>query len=333
MSRGKGLPIIVLFVSCSLLFMATGSSSQSGAEPPSEMVPAIESTIPHDPDAFTQGLAFHQGVLYESTGLYGNSSVRKVDPVDGSVLNQINLTMSQFGEGLAIWNQTLYQLTWKSEIVHMYRMDDLGYMGNHSFEGEGWGLCHDGDRFVMSDGSANLTFRSSEDFSFISSVTVTKNGTNLSYLNELECAGGLVFANVWYEDTIYAINPDSGHVTVAIDASSLRTEGVSGVMNGIAYDSENNMFYVTGKEWPTMFRVVWLSNNPDVPSQGSNPDLGEQQSIDFFSEVFRDGSVQSVGLVSAALCLLVLGKAGMVGTRKRGVHNPSVSPVWAEEEE
>jgi glutamine cyclotransferase len=220
---------------------------------------------PHDPDAFTQGLLLHQGELYESTGQYGESSLRRVELETGRVLAERALPAEWFGEGLArvpgegAEGDRLIQLTWQEGVAPVWRLDDLERAGEHRYGGEGWGLCHDAKgRLVMSDGSARLTFRDPRTFAETGAVTVTLEGRPVSLLNELECVGDRVLANVLGSDSLVEIDSATGRVTALIDASGLLTpaeRAATDVLNGIAHDPADGTLLLTGKLWPWLFRV------------------------------------------------------------------------------
>lgn len=215
---------------------------------------------PHDTAAFTQGLELRDGVLYESTGLYGESSVRIVEVETGQVLEQVDLPPAVFGEGLTLVGDRIWQLTWQEGVAFHRDRDTLEELGQVRYEGEGWGLCHDADRgrLIMSDGSSQLTFRDPTTFAVIGSVEVTRDGVPVTNLNELECVGSDVWANIWYEDEIIKIDPDRGAVTAVVDASQLLLpeEAIAAdVLNGIAATSTPDELLITGKLWPHTFRV------------------------------------------------------------------------------
>ena len=177
--------------------------------------PTIIRTIPHDPQAFTQGLLYHNGLLYESTGLYGQSSLRRIDPANGAVLKNVPVA-DVFAEGLALVGDTLIQLTWKEKAALEYSLSDFKMTGAYSYEGEGWGLTFDGRSLIMSNGSDTLFVRS-KSFALQKKIPVTVNGRPLKNLNELEYAGGRIYANVWYDNSIVEIMPLTGKVVKIID--------------------------------------------------------------------------------------------------------------------
>ena len=213
---------------------------------------------PHDPRAYTQGLEWFEGRLYESTGLYGRSSVREVDLYTGEVLRRRELPDYLFGEGLARVGDQLVQLTWKAGLGRVLGLGDFAERRQFRYSGEGWGLCFDGERLVMSDGTAELRFLDAETFAELGRVEVHVEGHPLRNVNELECVGGQVYANLLGADALVRIDPTSGRVTALIEASGLLqgsdTAG-SEVLNGIAYNPRDEVFYLTGKLWPRLFEV------------------------------------------------------------------------------
>ena len=260
------------------LWLLMAAAGAIGAAP---VVPQVVQALPHDTDAFTQGLIYHDGVFYESTGLYGESDLREVDPATGQVLQLHPLPANQFGEGLALVDGELVQLTWQANVAHRYDVGDFSSTGSNSYHGQGWGLCYDGQRLVMSDGSGTLFFRDPISFALLGQVDVTIDGRPTEFLNELECVGEMVYANVWYEDDILRIDPDTGVVVTVIDASGLLTPqeaANANVLNGIAFDPATAHFFLTGKDWPWVFEVDF-DFNPygdgvcDVPNLQPVPNL------------------------------------------------------------
>ena len=228
-------------------------------------VPLLEwevvSRRPHDRAAFTQGLLLDDdGRLFESTGLRGESTLREVDALSGEVERVVAQPDDHFAEGLALVDDELIQLTWRAGVARRYGKDDFTLLGSHHYEGEGWGLCHDGERLVMSDGSARLTFRHPGTFEVLGSVAVTMLGQPLDQLNELECVEDEVWANVWLTDAIVRIDPSDGTVTGVLDLSGIvephpAASDPSAVLNGIAHDAEAGTFLVTGKRWPELIEI------------------------------------------------------------------------------
>jgi len=221
---------------------------------------SIVKSFPHDPEAFTQGLIFREGFIYESTGLHSsNSTLRKVDLETGKVLKVLTLPREYFGEGLTLWREKLIQLTWRSGIGFVYDLESFQKMDEFRYATEGWGLTHDGKSLIMSDGSAVLRFLDPESYVEIRRIEVRDQGIPVRYLNNLEYIKGEVFANVWGLDMIARISPENGKVLGWIDLSVLR--GALGparnaeVLNGIAYDAARDRIFVTGKLWPKLFEI------------------------------------------------------------------------------
>jgi glutaminyl-peptide cyclotransferase len=221
--------------------------------------PVILKVIPHDTAAFTQGLLYHDGLIFESTGLVGYSSLRSVDPKTGNVLKKIPIP-DLFAEGLARMGMELVQLTWQEGIALVYSLPDLAQNGSFRYSGEGWGLASDSSSFIMSDGSDTLYVRS-KTFALRKKIPVTLNGESLTNLNELEYVQGTVYANVWHSSDIVAIAVKTGIVNRIIDCTSLLREAhiqnAENVLNGIAYNPRTKTFFVTGKNWPSLFEVKW----------------------------------------------------------------------------
>jgi len=204
----------------------------------------------------------HDGSLYESTGLYGHSSLREVDPTTGEVVRQVDLDESLFAEGITVVGETIVMLTWKEGLALVFDIESLSVVANHTYAGEGWGLCYDGTHLVMSNGTSELAFRDPDDFSLVSTLQVVDQVGKVSLLNELECVGDRVYANVWGSDSIIAIDKATGEVSQTIDASILaenESDGYNDVMNGIAYVPEQDAFLVTGKNWTSMHLVSFES--------------------------------------------------------------------------
>lgn len=231
------------------------------ANEPTSIEPEIVARFPHDPDAFTQGLLLADGRLYESTGLYGRSSLREVNPDSGEVIRIRHLPPELFGEGLALVDDRLIQLTWRAGVALIYDRETFELLGTFEYEGEGWGLCYDGSELWMSDGSATLAARDPGTFEVLRQIQVTSRGKPVIRLNELECVGDSVYANVWQSDRIVRVDKSSGKVDAEVDASDLlppeeRASLPAGaVLNGIAHDPQTGLFLVTGKLWPALLSV------------------------------------------------------------------------------
>ena len=240
----------------------TAATATGALDNPERLKVKVLSTRPHDAGAYTQGLLFSNGALFESTGLYGESSLREVNPQTGAVKRKVPVPQQYFAEGLTLVGDRLIQLTWQEQKAFVYKLSDFTKVEELRYDGEGWGLCSDGTRLVMSDGSDRLTFRDPKTFAVLGGVNVTLAGRLIDRLNELECVGGAVYANVWQTDDVLRIDPGSGKVTAVIDASGLlsQTERQQGaeVLNGIAWDPAKKTFLITGKLWPKMFEVVFV---------------------------------------------------------------------------
>jgi glutamine cyclotransferase len=218
-------------------------------------------TYPHDRGAFTQGLLLEGGKLFESTGLVGKSTLREVEVTTGRVIRKVDVPPPIFAEGLALVGNNLIQLTWQNGRALVYNKNTFARAGEFTYEGEGWGLCTMGSELVMSNGSSTLTVRRQKDFGVVRTINVTMDGKRLDQLNELECVGSHVYANVWMRDMIVRIDPKTGRVTQRIEAANLLSpierQGVD-VLNGIAYDPADQTFLITGKLWPKLFRVRFV---------------------------------------------------------------------------
>ena len=218
----------------------------------------VVKVYPHDREAFTQGLLYRDGVLYESTGLNGRSSLRKVQLETGKVLQQISVDSRYFAEGLVDWGARLVQLTWTTNVGFVYDLGSFKQQQTFTYTGEGWGLAHDEKRLIMSDGTSTLRFLDPQTFKVTGQVQVTDGSTEVRDINELEVIDGQVYANVWLTDRIAIIAPESGHVTAWINLAGLMAKpGLSGdaVLNGIAYDAQRKRLFVTGKLWPSLFEI------------------------------------------------------------------------------
>ncbi|TPV92390.1 MAG: glutaminyl-peptide cyclotransferase [Myxococcales bacterium FL481] len=235
-------------------------SSMPTASRVPESTPTVLAVHPHDPRAFTQGLEWHRGQLLESTGRFGESSVRRVDLATAAVLKQVPLAPQMFGEGLTRVDDRVIQLTWRSGLALIYdvNLQSVASQRSFAYEGEGWGLCYDGRRLIMSDGSPTLVFRNPQTFEWQGAVDVTLDGAAVAGLNELECVNDLVYANVWTTSTILVIDPGGGVVVHRVRADRLipTTETPTNTrLNGIAFVPETGRFLLTGKLWPRLYEV------------------------------------------------------------------------------
>lgn len=215
--------------------------------------------FPHDPDAFTQGLDFRGPALFEGTGIEGASSLRRVDLETGEVLRKVDLADKHFGEGITIFDRKVFQLTWQSGKCFVYKVGTFRRIKRFEYEGEGWGLTHNGRLLVMSDGSNVIRFRDPKTFAVVREIDVTDGDQPVSQLNELEWINGEIFANVWQTDDIVRIDPESGDVTDRINLVALhqkeQAEGNPDVTNGIAYLKAQDRLFVTGKWWSHTYEI------------------------------------------------------------------------------
>ncbi|MEC7639415.1 MAG: glutaminyl-peptide cyclotransferase [Candidatus Thermoplasmatota archaeon] len=228
-------------------------------------------SIDHDPQAFTQGLEIDEGIMYESTGLYGHSQLREISTTDGSLIRSVDLPSTVFGEGLTVTGQTVLVLTWKSGIIFEFEKDNFTQVGEHSLEGEGWGICSFNDRLFISNGTNALSVRDPETLDPIGSLVVGEED-EIWNLNELECHGNHILANQWMTPFVHIISASSGEVLSSIDLSGLPS-GTSGdrneVMNGIAWDEDSEGYWITGKNW-TYMHLVSFSEGGNAPENPEN---------------------------------------------------------------
>lgn len=240
----------------------TSSESVAVREPPRQQIPIygykIVKAYPHDPFAFTQGLVYENGVLYEGTGLYGQSTLRMVELETGRVLKIRQLEPQYFGEGITLWKEQIVQLTWREHKGFIYHKASFDLLKEFSYATEGWGITHDGKRLIMSDGSAHLYFLDPETLTEIGRITVKEGERPVARLNELEFIKGKLYANIWQTDRIAIISLETGQVEAWIDLTGLLGErtGSEDVLNGIAYDAQGDRLFVTGKLWPKLFHIV-----------------------------------------------------------------------------
>ena len=227
--------------------------------PPGDCTYEVVHAYAHDPDAFTQGLAYDRGRLYEGTGLHGESELRLVELETGAVLQRASLDRTYFGEGISVLGERIVQLTWRQGLGFVYDRSTLVPYDEFTYDTEGWGLTHDGTRLIMSDGTATLYFMDPDSFAVLSTVSVHQNGAPVTRLNELEYVEGEVLANVWRTDKIVRIDPATGAVIAWIHLDGLAREANvtarDAVLNGIAFDSEGKRLFVTGKRWPKLFEI------------------------------------------------------------------------------
>ncbi len=251
--------VLGVLAACALLGWAFATQPRQRNPAPPVYGYEIVHVYPHDARAFSQGLAFADGFLYEGTGQYGQSSLRQVDLESGKVLKYVPLPREIFGEGIAISGSRIIQLTWQNRVGLIYDKESLKPQSTFRYKGEGWGLTTDGRRLVLSDGSATLRFLDPKTFRVVDTVTVRSRGAPVNQLNELEYVEGQIYANVWGSDRIARISPQTGEVLGWIDLAGLlkpaERVNVDAVLNGIAYDPQAGRLFVTGKLWPKLFEI------------------------------------------------------------------------------
>ena len=255
--------VFVLFLSFTSLDCQTTSETYRSTEKGKEGVPThgydVVNTWPHDRNAYTQGLVFHEGNLLESTGQVGRSSLRLVKPETGQVLRQVTVPAPYFAEGLTLMKGKLYQLTWEHQLGFIYDATSFEKIGEFTYQGEGWGLTNDGGSLILSDGSNRLRFLNPENFQVSKTISVLAQGKPILDLNELEFVNGEIYANIWHADRIVRIDSGTGRVLGWIDLQGLLKPGEvddeEAVLNGIAYDEKNARLFVTGKLWPKLFEI------------------------------------------------------------------------------
>ena len=249
---------LTLVVGSTLLFLL---NQEPASTKPVDYTYEVINRYPHDSEAFTQGLVIDEGVLYEGTGLTGESTLRRVDLETGDVLQVHALADKFFGEGITVFGNKIIQLTWQNQEGFVYDKNSFDILQHFSYATQGWGITTDGIRLIMSDGSANLYFLDPETFEKTGQVEVHDNGT-VAELNELEYINGQVYANIWRTDKIVIIDPNSGQVTGWIDLTGIynsESSNANNVLNGIAYDAEGNRLFVTGKRWSQLFQIELIA--------------------------------------------------------------------------
>jgi len=313
MLRGRHL----LAVICCALFLVNFSSvigaqgDESAFVRAESLVVVVNENISHDSQAYTQGLEFYEGRLFESTGVYGESSLREVNLSTGEVIRSVNLSEDEFGEGITFVDDQIFQLTWKQGIAYRYDVETFEVVQTYNYEGQGWGLAYDGNQLIMSDGSDVLQFRNATTFEVESTLDVTLNNESLGQLNELEMYDGLLLANVYQTEQIVGIDLSSGVVVWNINASGLKTEGGE-VLNGIAHDASTNSLWITGKYWSKMYNISF-----DEPERIPEPELVEQPEEAMVTEI--DSVFSNVILASMMFLLIALWAMKL---KDGGVHPP-----------
>lgn len=263
LSRGRNQHLeprmVALLSCCSILIWSPSSCAAEPVRTPEKAYRVLR-TLPHDPAAFTQGLIFYNGRFLESTGLYGESTLREVEVETGKVLRRRSLPSRYFGEGIALWSNRIFQLTWREQVLFVYDAETFETIGSHPWRGEGWGLTLWSNRLVASDGTDRLRFYDPQTLQPLGEIVVHEKNRTIRFLNELETVGDEIFANVWRSDRIARINPITGEVVGWLDVSDLVPPSVRGsfeaVLNGIAYDPDTGRLYITGKRWPVVYEMI-----------------------------------------------------------------------------
>jgi glutamine cyclotransferase len=265
---GAELALVLLFAAFNLGCQSGANVNSAGNNPPAssnaKVGYEIVNAFPHDANAYTQGLIFTNGVLLESTGREGQSSLRRVELQTGKVLNQVNVPRPYFAEGLALLNGKLFQLTWQHGVGFIYDATTFEKLGEFKYSGEGWGLTTDGNSLILTDGSHRIRFLDPETFAVRKTISVLDHGRVIDSLNELEYIKGEIYANIWHDQRIARIDPNTGRVNSWIDLTGLReASGATeeeGVLNGIAYDAAGDRLFVTGKLWAKVFEIRLKQN-------------------------------------------------------------------------
>ncbi len=257
----------VLLLMLAAMAIVPAATTASTNPPAPALGYRVVRAYPHDPNAFTQGLVYEHGFLYEGTGRQGQSSLRKVELETGAVVQSVALDVRHFGEGIAILDNRIYQLTWQTHTCFVYDIRTFTLLGTFPYDGEGWGLTTDGQHLIMSNGTSTLTVRDPATFAIVREIEVQDHGVAVERLNELEYIDGEVWANVWQTDRIARINPLTGDVTGWIDLTGLLSpadrEGRQvDVLNGIAYDAAAMRIFVTGKLWPKLYQIEIVPSGP-----------------------------------------------------------------------
>jgi len=270
MGRATGpsiVPIAALFLLLSQSSVAEGVDIKA-----QEMDVEILRTLPHDSSSFTQGLEVRGNSIFESSGLYGHSRISEIDSQDGEVIRQAHINDSYFGEGITIMDQSIILLTWRAGLAFEFHISNFSIIGSHSFEGEGWGVCFNGEHIVTSNGTSELSFRDPDSFEIDFTTKVTWDGSPVPNLNELECVGDKIYANIWMEETILRISSNSGEVdffSSPFSLTSTQGNGTEEVLNGIAFDPDSGGFWITGKNWTQMYLVNFTIPEENLSGDGN----------------------------------------------------------------
>ena len=260
--------LVIAAFAAYFIFGGMGGSQPPPPPPPASSIPLFQTNIaegssshPHDTASFTEGFVFYKGYIYESTGLNGKSKLLKINPANWQIEKQVSLDEKYFGEGIAILHDSIYQLTYQEHAVFVYDLNLIKrremYFDTDTHEG--WGMTTDGQNLIVSDGSSNLQVFDPSNFKLIKRIPVTEDGYPVAKVNELEMINGYIYANQWFSDWIFKIDPGTGAIIAKSDVSTIRNQTVQNnqeaVTNGIAYDSSSKKIYITGKNWPSLYEV------------------------------------------------------------------------------
>lgn len=250
--------LTLFFVACTNN-LSTQSPNGTGENMSGTYTYEVINSWPHDPRAFTQGLIYYDGALFESTGLNGVSSLRRVEIDSGKVLKKIDVPKEYFAEGMTIFQGKIYQLTWQHQKGFVYDLGSFEKEKEFSYYGEGWGLTNDSQQLILSDGTDKIRFIDPFSFEVLKTISIKENNSPVTSINELEYIKGMIYANIWQTDRIVIIDPKTGNVTASVDLAGLLKpedrQGQVDVLNGIAYDSAKDRLFVTGKLWPKLFEI------------------------------------------------------------------------------
>ena len=279
MGRGTGpsiVPIAVFLILLSNTSIAEGSNQNA-----EERDVEILRTLPHNSSSFTQGLEVRGNSIFESSGLYGYSRISEIDSQNGDIIRQTEIDESYFAEGITVKEQSIILLTWKAGVALEFDISNFSITGNFSFEGEGWGICYNGEHIVTSNGTSELSFRDPDSFEMDFTIMVTWDGVPVSNINELECVGDKIYANIWMEETIVRISSTSGKVdffSKPLSFTAVQGNGPEEVLNGIAFDNISGSFWITGKNWTQMYLVNFTIPQENL-STGENFQISTSMTI------------------------------------------------------
>ena len=255
---GRGTRPSIVPIAVFLILLSNTSMAESRNQNAEERDVEILRTLPHNSSSFTQGLEVMESSIFESSGLYGFSRISEIDSQNGEIIRHTKIDDSYFAEGITVKEQSIIMLTWRAGVALEFDISNFSIIGNFSFEGEGWGICYNGEHIVTSNGTSELSFRDPDSFEIDFTIMVTWDGVPVSNLNELECVDDKIYANIWMEETILRISSTSGKVdffSSPLVVTSIQGNGNEEVLNGIAFDRNSGSFWITGKNWTQMYLV------------------------------------------------------------------------------